>query len=182
MVHSQIICSMPHQCAFLVSPVTLHFSIAGVPAPISDPSRSDVAARSGAAAAGEANGRRRGRPRAANLTVSQVLAWADAHHVRTGNWPTLGSGSVADAPHENWSALNAALRIGVRGLPGGDSLARLLRREKRIGERRGRAPQFARQRLFSVLHAQGLCAAEIGRRLGVSRQAAWEMLRRNIAS
>jgi hypothetical protein len=29
------------------------------------------------------------------LTESQVLAWADAHHGRTGRWPRQRSGAVA---------------------------------------------------------------------------------------
>ncbi len=55
-----------------------------------------------------------------------ILAWADAHHERTGAWPTAASGAVADAPGETWRAVDAALRVGVRGLPGGTSLPQLL--------------------------------------------------------
>ena len=68
------------------------------------------------------------RPR---LTVSQILAWADAHHARTGRWPTSASGPVESVPGEAWGKINVALRQGYRGLPGGSSLARLL--EKRRG-------------------------------------------------
>jgi hypothetical protein len=60
------------------------------------------------------------------LTVEQILAWADAHRARTGGWPRIGSGPIADAPGENWNAVDTALRVGCRGLPGGDSLPRLL--------------------------------------------------------
>ena len=60
------------------------------------------------------------------LTEAQILAWADAHRERTGRWPTLHSGPVADAPGERWSAVEAALTSGCRGLPGGSSVARLL--------------------------------------------------------
>jgi hypothetical protein len=112
------------------------------------------------------------------LSLVQILAWADAHHARTGDWPSAHSGPVADADGESWSGINAALWWGARGLPGGDSLARLLRRERRVGERRGRPPQRARRLLARRLHAQGLSRAEIGRRLGISRQAVWEMLKR----
>jgi hypothetical protein len=112
------------------------------------------------------------------LTETQILAWADAHCVRTGNLPKVSSGVVADAPWETWSAVNAALRSGNRGLAGGDSLARLLRRTGRIGERRGRPPQVNRQELARCLLALGLSRAEIGRRMGISRQAAWELLKR----
>jgi hypothetical protein len=41
------------------------------------------------------------------------------------------SGSLPGAPDENWQALNMALYVGFRGLPGGDSLAQLLRRNGR---------------------------------------------------
>jgi hypothetical protein len=60
------------------------------------------------------------------LSVEQVLEWADRHHARTGRWPTSSSGPVVDAPRENWSALNVTLRCGLRGLPAGLSIARLL--------------------------------------------------------
>jgi hypothetical protein len=64
------------------------------------------------------------------LTVVQILAWADDHQARTGVWPGLNSGSVAAAPREGWHAINQALWEGLRGLSGGDSLARLLARER----------------------------------------------------
>src|SRR5262245_7306945 len=54
------------------------------------------------------------------LTIEQILAWADAHHERTGEWPLKErSGHVQEAPHETWAAIHAALRVGGRGLPGG---------------------------------------------------------------
>jgi hypothetical protein len=65
------------------------------------------------------------------LTVQQILAWADAHHERTGRWPTRNSGPVPEAPGETWERLNCALSEGCRGLPGGDSLSRLLDRQRR---------------------------------------------------
>lgn len=64
------------------------------------------------------------------LTTRTILAWADEHHARTGDWPTAGSGPVADAAGEVWSAVETALSMGCRGLPGGDSLARLLARRR----------------------------------------------------
>jgi hypothetical protein len=62
------------------------------------------------------------------LTAGRIAAWARAHRRRTGGWPALNSGPVADAPGESWFAVNTALRDGGRGLPGGDSLAQLLAR------------------------------------------------------
>ena len=60
------------------------------------------------------------------LTEDGVLAWAKAHHGRTGHWPNEYSGLIADAPGERWYNVNACLREGLRGLPGGDTLSRLL--------------------------------------------------------
>jgi hypothetical protein len=68
------------------------------------------------------------------LTVGQILAWAEAHHERTGCWPGTDSGAVPGAPGETWRGVNLALDRGNRGLPGGDSLAQLL--EEHRGVRR----------------------------------------------
>jgi hypothetical protein len=69
------------------------------------------------------------------LTIRAILGWADAHFARTGRWPSRESGAVEDAPGENWAAIDTALSHGVRGLYGGDSLARFLNRHRR--EQRG---------------------------------------------
>jgi hypothetical protein len=69
---------------------------------------------------------KRNRGDLAPLSVEQVLAWADAFHERTGQWPNLHSGPIAEAPGEKWSAVHAALSNGCRGFPGDSSLARLL--------------------------------------------------------
>jgi hypothetical protein len=76
---------------------------------------------------------RRGRRHKGNLpplTATAILAWADAHHTRTGDWPAITSGEVVGAAGETWSGLNSALNKGNRGLPGGNSLARLLAAER----------------------------------------------------
>jgi hypothetical protein len=69
------------------------------------------------------------------LSVEQILAWAEAYHRRTGQWPTAAFGVVEDAPVETpmpltWRKIDNALREGYRGLPGEDSLSRLLRRHR----------------------------------------------------
>jgi hypothetical protein len=74
------------------------------------------------------------------LTVEQILAWADAHHARTGRWPHAGRGAVPEAPGLTWNAVNLALYYGRRGLPGGSSLDQLLRRCRGKG---GRPPALA---------------------------------------
>jgi hypothetical protein len=66
------------------------------------------------------------------LTHKQVLAWADAHHKSTDSWPTSKSGPVANTLGEKWRALDTALRLGLRGLPGGSSLAQLLAQERGV--------------------------------------------------
>ncbi len=61
-----------------------------------------------------------------SLTEGEILAWADAHHVRTGMWPNYNSGAVMESPEETWMSVHMALQNGNRGLPGESSLARLL--------------------------------------------------------
>jgi hypothetical protein len=60
------------------------------------------------------------------LTIKQILGWADAHRARTGEWPRCKAGAIPEAPGETWTAVDASLRAGLRGLPGGSSLPRLL--------------------------------------------------------
>ncbi len=72
-----------------------------------------------------------------DLTVEQVLAWADRHRRRTGRWPTRKSGAISGAPHEEtWGTVGAALLDGTRGLAGYGSLARLFARERGAVNRR----------------------------------------------
>ncbi len=80
------------------------------------------------------NGVRNGR-RGAKLTVKHVLSWADAHNKKHKKWPTQNSGSVVGARGENWKAINAALRAGSRGLPGGTTLAQLLHAKRGVVNR-----------------------------------------------
>ena len=69
-----------------------------------------------------------------DLSETQILAWADDHHARTGRWPNSHSQAVhAAATDETWMMIDYALRFGIRGMPGGSSLAQFLR------EHRGRA-------------------------------------------
>jgi hypothetical protein len=66
------------------------------------------------------------------LTVEQILTWADAHHIRTGQWPIADSGPIADAPRDTWMGVDVALTQGHRSLPGGSSLARLLAEHRAV--------------------------------------------------
>jgi hypothetical protein len=67
-----------------------------------------------------------------DLTLAQILAWADRYHEATGSWPKHDSGPIPTAPEETWEAVDTALRIGIRGLKGKDSLARLLSRRRGV--------------------------------------------------
>jgi hypothetical protein len=81
------------------------------------------------------------------LTERRIVAWARAYRRRTGLWPSQHSGSVADAPRENWQAVNAALREGLRGLAGDDSVPRLLAR--RLGVRnQTNIPRLTKQQVL----------------------------------
>jgi hypothetical protein len=66
------------------------------------------------------------------LTIKQILGWADAHHQQTGRWPTSEFGSIDGAPGETWKAIDHALRLGMRGLPGNSSLSRLLSKHRGV--------------------------------------------------
>lgn len=66
------------------------------------------------------------KPKTPLVTVEQVLAWADAWHDRTGRWPRLSSGVLPEAPTENWSKIDQALRTSRCDLPEPTSIARLL--------------------------------------------------------
>ena len=82
----------------------------------------------------------RGAPNPKNrppLTAGQILVWADAYFSRHGRWPQVRSGPIEDAPGETWSAVNAALEQGLRTLPGGSSLAKLLAQQRGVRNRRG---------------------------------------------
>jgi hypothetical protein len=57
------------------------------------------------------------------LTIEEILASATAHREATGKWPTKDSGRIAAAKFETWIAVDHALRVGLRDLPGGGSLA-----------------------------------------------------------
>lgn len=84
---------------------------------------------------GEGRGARN-RTNVPDLTVAQIMDWAQSHRARTGRWPTGTSEPPPEAPDETWCAIDNALRAGVRGLPGGSSLARLLDKPKQVRSER----------------------------------------------
>ena len=48
------------------------------------------------------------------LDVRQILAWADAHYSRTGQYPDTSCGWLVDAPVEIWFYIDSNLRSGAR--------------------------------------------------------------------
>jgi hypothetical protein len=76
--------------------------------------------------------KRRPMPARAPLSVGQILIWADAHHERTGEWPKTSTGPLPEDLNEKWANINTVLRLGLRGLPGGDSLAQLLQCQRGV--------------------------------------------------
>src|SRR5437764_1286171 len=86
------------------------------------------------------------------LSVEEILAWADAHHQRTGSWPTSESGPVAGSLDQTWRAVDNALRYGLRGLPGGSSLARLLADQRGV-RNLGRLPPLTHKQILAWVDA-----------------------------
>ncbi len=70
------------------------------------------------------------RPRAKkpDLRAADILAWAEVFCRRHGRWPYITAGHIPGTADQTWAAVDQALRAGLRGLPGGDTLARLLHR------------------------------------------------------
>jgi hypothetical protein len=66
------------------------------------------------------------------LTEEQIIKWVQSHYDNTGKWPKRDSKHLSK-PHDSWSKIDTALREGLRGLPGGSSLAKLLKRHFGIG-------------------------------------------------
>jgi hypothetical protein len=82
------------------------------------------------------------------LTVDKILAWADAHFQRANEWPTQGSGPIIDSRGETWKSVQTALVQGLRGLPGGSTLARLLAENRGVRHHLMR-PAFTLVRILS---------------------------------
>ena len=70
--------------------------------------------------------------RAATFYVSEILQRADDYHKRTGSWPNLYSGRIWGKKDDTWRRVDSALRLGLRGLPRGSSLARLLAEQRGV--------------------------------------------------
>jgi hypothetical protein len=58
------------------------------------------------------------------------LQFADAWRQEHGSYPTSHSGKVREGSADTWTGYDLALRLGLRGLSGGTSLAKLLRQNR----------------------------------------------------
>src|SRR5260370_19052978 len=74
------------------------------------------------------------------LSVEKILAWADAHHQRTGEWPNDNSGVIAEAPRETWCSIDLAMRRGGRGLFTASSLPHLRLNQRGVRNRHALPP------------------------------------------
>lgn len=71
-------------------------------------------------------------------TIKQILEWAERYYKEFGYYPTKRSGSIPFAEEDGyssvtWGGIDRSLRVGNKGLPGKDSLFRLLKRESKYG-------------------------------------------------
>lgn len=108
------------------------------------------------------------------LHVQQVLAWADEHFARTGNWPRKEGGRVHGAPDEKWQNIDQALRTGLRGFPGGWSLPQLLA-EYRGARNHSRPPRLTIKKILAWADAHRRSTGQWPRVLsGAIRQAPGE--------
>lgn len=88
-----------------------------------------------------------------DLTIEQILKWADAHHKKTGRWPNQKSGEVFGEPGEKWVNINGALAFGRRSLPRGSSLAELLSEKRGVRNHLALPPlTFEQIRKWAVAH------------------------------
>ncbi len=62
------------------------------------------------------------------LSERTVLQWAKTYHEAVGSWPTGMSEFNPASPDDTWPAIDGALRQGLRGLKGGLTIAKLLRK------------------------------------------------------
>jgi hypothetical protein len=70
-----------------------------------------------------------------DLTIPQILAWADAYRERTGTWPNRDSGPIPEAPGENWNKVAKTFQYGTRGIPRGSSIRRELVKHRGVQTR-----------------------------------------------
>ena len=96
------------------------------------------------------------------FTYDQILRWARVYHARHGRYPTACSEAISGAPGETWSRVDRALRRGLRGLPGGSSLLRLLRARLQEAPPPSPPPKNSRLTVKQILHWADLHYSRMG--------------------
>lgn len=92
------------------------------------------------------------RGQSVRYSIAQILEWADQHHELTGQWPISRSGRI-HGTDTTWEAVNTALRKGIGGLPGDDSLARLLARRRKVTHTRRKRPQITEKQIIEWIQS-----------------------------
>jgi hypothetical protein len=95
------------------------------------------------------------------LSVEQVLAWADAFHERTGEWPKQKHWpeAIPDSGGETWGNVIQAVAKGLRGFPGGETLFDLLAEHRGV-RNLGRLPPLTEQQILTWADAYHAAHAE----------------------
>src|SRR5262245_43913845 len=70
------------------------------------------------------------------LYLRDLLAWADAFRERVGRWPCRDDRYVPGNSDDTWCAVDPAVPKGLRGLPRGLSLAKLLHEYRAVRHKR----------------------------------------------
>jgi hypothetical protein len=89
-----------------------------------------------------------------DLSIKQILAWLDDFHERTGRWPMRKDHRlrIPGGLGDTWCAITLALQKGLRSLPGGSSLAKLVA-EQRGAKHRLYPPDLSLKQLLQWAHA-----------------------------
>ncbi|MBW2187231.1 MAG: hypothetical protein JRG71_12795 [Deltaproteobacteria bacterium] len=70
------------------------------------------------------------------FSEDEILMWADAYKQRYGDWPNRAVGIIEESLVEDtWQAVHSALNEGARGLPGKDTLTKLIERNRHVERR-----------------------------------------------
>ena len=73
-------------------------------------------------------------------TYADILSWADEHRRITGKWPMSSTSTKGLPLGTNWGIVNRALHEGLRGLPGGITLAAFLQEHRGVRSKHNRPP------------------------------------------
>jgi len=82
------------------------------------------------------HGRVSPKPDLLDLTVEQILEWADRYHETHGSYPQRNIEVIEGTGGETWEGVNRALVHGRRGLPGNSSLAKLFEAHRGVHNQR----------------------------------------------